>query len=287
MDKSPAVYDILCNEEAWQWDTFDRHNLVFHRDGTGEASIEFTLTKRRPRPIDPQRLLNEDLLLNDAFALRILNITVEHGCFPAPRDCGTRTSTWYQSQLLFDVSPYPAWEAWWAESRNMVDSVGQPNMRQFCARQLAKEDQGGLCLLARVQPLSVHNDEQELLPPVLEMEMWLCQIFKDLRDAPSCFKDPSGTVPKAPGGQNNILSPIVALVSVQLNTLIGLIRTVGDFTIVQTLLPSPLSSLGYTTSTGSEPNCRTLHVSDTTTEESTYGRHYGRPPLFKDTKNAS
>ncbi|KAJ7878583.1 hypothetical protein B0H14DRAFT_1636541 [Mycena olivaceomarginata] len=196
MDNSAAVYDILCNEEAWQWDVFDGHNLVFHRDGTGEitswgelcvwivaifewkvhgpatveynqpkppaprsftqtlglhspptppllqASIEFTLTKRRPRPIDPQRLLNEDLLLDDAFAPRILNITVERGRFPSPRDYGARTSTWYQSRLSFDVSPYPAREAWRAESHNMVDSVGQPNMRQFCARELAEVDRG-------------------------------------------------------------------------------------------------------------------------------------------------
>jgi hypothetical protein len=37
MDNSAAVYDILCNEEAWQWDVFDGHNLVFYRDGTGEV----------------------------------------------------------------------------------------------------------------------------------------------------------------------------------------------------------------------------------------------------------
>jgi hypothetical protein len=40
------------------------------------------------------------------------------------------------------------------------------------------------------------------LPPVLEMEMWLCQIFKDLRVAPSCFKDPSGT--RQSGGPGSV-----------------------------------------------------------------------------------
>jgi hypothetical protein len=77
----------------------------------------------------------------------ILNITVEREHFPAPRDCGARTSTWYQSRLSFDVSPYLAWEAWRAESHNIVDSVGQPNMRQFCARELAEEDRGGCAVM--------------------------------------------------------------------------------------------------------------------------------------------
>ncbi|KAJ7878579.1 hypothetical protein B0H14DRAFT_2567266 [Mycena olivaceomarginata] len=139
MDNSAAIYDVLCNEEAWHWDTYDGHKLVFHRDGTGEyvlaritawaelctfivaifewkvhepaaieytesspsaphsfvqqtltllsplptlpllrASIDFTPAKRRPllygRPVDPQRLLNEDLLLDTAFVPRVLNI---------------------------------------------------------------------------------------------------------------------------------------------------------------------------------------------------------------------
>ncbi|KAF7332822.1 Epoxide hydrolase [Mycena venus] len=197
MDNSAAVYNILCNEEAWHWDTDDGHKLVFHHDGTGEitswaelcifivaifewkvhdpaaiqytessppaprsfvrqtlgllspptppllrVSIDFTLTKRRPllygRPVDPQRRLNEDLLLDAAFEPRVLNITVERGRFPAPRDYGARIpiTTWYQSRLSFDVSPYPAREAWQPDSHNMVDSVGQPKMRQFSGRAL-------------------------------------------------------------------------------------------------------------------------------------------------------
>jgi hypothetical protein len=41
MDRSASVYDILCNEEAWHWDTYDGHKLVFYRDGTGEVSYMF------------------------------------------------------------------------------------------------------------------------------------------------------------------------------------------------------------------------------------------------------
>ncbi|KAJ7802486.1 hypothetical protein B0H14DRAFT_3884545 [Mycena olivaceomarginata] len=38
MNNSAAVYDVLCNEEAWHWDTYDGHKLIFHRDGTGEIT---------------------------------------------------------------------------------------------------------------------------------------------------------------------------------------------------------------------------------------------------------
>jgi hypothetical protein len=38
MDNSAAVYDVLSNVEAWHWETYDGHKLVFHRDhGTGEV----------------------------------------------------------------------------------------------------------------------------------------------------------------------------------------------------------------------------------------------------------
>ncbi|KAJ6524245.1 hypothetical protein DFH09DRAFT_824032, partial [Mycena vulgaris] len=155
---------MLCDEEAWHWDTYDGHKLVFNRDGTGEitswaelcvwivaifewkvhdpaaveynadppaqpsfiqglvgrsspppllrASIEFTLTKRRPllygRVVD--RLINEDLMLDVAFAPRVLGITVERGRFPASWDSGPQSL--YRSRLSFDMSPYPPLEAW-------------------------------------------------------------------------------------------------------------------------------------------------------------------------------
>ncbi|KAJ7875464.1 hypothetical protein B0H13DRAFT_1009588 [Mycena leptocephala] len=197
MDRSASVYDILCNEEAWHWDTYDGHKLVFYRDGTGEitslaelcvwivaifewkvhdpaaveynepipapqrsflqtvlsrsppppllrASIDFTLTKRRPllygRVVD--RLINEDVLLDVAFEPRVLGITVEHGRFQVSWD-NSRFPQLFQSRLSFDLSPYPAKEAWRPNQHAMVDSMGQPKMTQFCARKVTQEAGGG------------------------------------------------------------------------------------------------------------------------------------------------
>jgi hypothetical protein len=108
------------------------------------AAIEFTLTKRRPlrdgKVFDPQRLINEDVLLDAAFEPRVLNITVERGRFKAPWDRPSKS--FFKSRLSFDVSPYPAKEAWRPRQHAMVDSMGQPKMAQFCAQELAREDGG-------------------------------------------------------------------------------------------------------------------------------------------------
>ncbi|KAJ7788244.1 hypothetical protein B0H14DRAFT_2536833 [Mycena olivaceomarginata] len=203
MNNSAAVYDVLCNEEAWHWDTYDGHKLIFHRDGTGEitswaelnmwifAIFEWKVTiqlpsnttrpSRQPAPsaplsptsfpaldksrpnyaprsssrsrnggplwngkvFDPQRHINEDALLDAAFEPRVLNIAVERGRFKAPWD-----GPW--SRLSFDVSPYPAKEAWRPRQHAMVDSMGQPKMTQFCAQELAPEDGGCVVMYYRI-----------------------------------------------------------------------------------------------------------------------------------------
>ncbi|KAJ7686143.1 hypothetical protein B0H14DRAFT_2654468 [Mycena olivaceomarginata] len=161
---------------------FDGHNLVFHRDGTGEITSwgelcvgsspssngRFTVQpveynspttgaallypnprfalptnatfitgginriyahKRRPRPIDPQRLLNEDLY-SMMPSRRASSISCRARALPLT--AGLRRHD-------VDVVPVSAFvrrvsvsgrEAWRAESHNMVDSVGQPNMRR-------------------------------------------------------------------------------------------------------------------------------------------------------------
>ncbi|KAJ7146729.1 hypothetical protein C8R44DRAFT_898898 [Mycena epipterygia] len=171
MENLAVLLNVLCDEEAWHWDTYDGHKLVCYRDGTGEitswaelcvwivaifewkvydpaavqynASIEFTLTKRRPllygRVVN--RYINEDLLLDAAFEPRVLDITVERGRFSPSRDDGGRSR--YCSRLSFDVSPYPALEAWRPGQHAMVASMGQPTMTQFCAHELAPEEEGG------------------------------------------------------------------------------------------------------------------------------------------------
>ncbi|KAJ7471019.1 hypothetical protein FB451DRAFT_1135290 [Mycena latifolia] len=201
MDKAAAVCNVLCDEEAWHWDTYDGHKLVFYRDGTGEitsraelciwivaffewkvhdpaaveyndgppaqrsfiqnliggspppllrASIEFTLTKRRPllygRVV--QHRINEDVLLDAAFEPRALGITVERGRFSPSWDWGGGMSrSLFRSQLSFDVSPYPALETWRPEQAAMVASMGQPKMTQFCAHLLPDERRGGCVVM--------------------------------------------------------------------------------------------------------------------------------------------
>ncbi|KAK7055905.1 hypothetical protein R3P38DRAFT_1370950 [Favolaschia claudopus] len=212
MDNTATLCDILCAEEAWHWDTYDGHKLIFHRDGTGvitshaelniwiyaifewkvhdpansvhhtphphptpprpcalgsimrklltifrrptppelRASIEFTLTERRPNvPSHPsfslsKENLNEYFLLPIAFEPRILHLTVErNGCFPAGFGSVPQRRSRFRSRLTFDVSPYPARQAWREHCLKMVDSMGQPGMRRFCAGKLAS--QGGHC----------------------------------------------------------------------------------------------------------------------------------------------
>ncbi|KAF8156276.1 hypothetical protein K438DRAFT_1777521 [Mycena galopus ATCC 62051] len=115
------------------------------------ASIEFTLTKRRtPFGVRLPHRLNEELLLDAAFAPRVLNITVERGRFPASWDYvpvqPDIPKSWFQSQLTFDVSPYPVRETWDPKLYDMVDSIGQPNMTKFCAHKLAPgPDRGAFC----------------------------------------------------------------------------------------------------------------------------------------------
>ncbi|KAF8151253.1 hypothetical protein K438DRAFT_1778770 [Mycena galopus ATCC 62051] len=115
------------------------------------ASIEFTLTKRRtPFGVGLPHRLNEELLLDAAFAPRVLNITVERGRFPASWDYvpvqPDIPKSWFQSQLTFDVSPYPVRETWDPKLYDMVDSIGQPNMTKFCAHKLAPgPDRGTFC----------------------------------------------------------------------------------------------------------------------------------------------
>ncbi|KAJ7692132.1 hypothetical protein B0H17DRAFT_879795, partial [Mycena rosella] len=75
------------------------------------ASIEFTLTKRRPllygRVV--QHRINEEVLLEAAFAPRVLRLTVERGRFAAAWDDDGST---FSKRLAFDVAPYPPLEAW-------------------------------------------------------------------------------------------------------------------------------------------------------------------------------
>ncbi|KAJ7629677.1 hypothetical protein DFH06DRAFT_1225102 [Mycena polygramma] len=192
-----AVCHVLCNEEAWHWDTYDGHKLVFHRDGTGEiisraelciwivatfewkvhdpasvefspvpppqrsvfqdmvlrspppppvlrASIDFQLTKRRPLLYGKvvQARINEDVLLDAAFESRVLGITVDRGRFRTASDSNTYGAQAFQLRLSFDVSPYPAKDVWRPEQHNMVESMGQPLMTEFCARKLSQEEQG-------------------------------------------------------------------------------------------------------------------------------------------------
>ncbi|KAJ7732176.1 hypothetical protein B0H16DRAFT_181553 [Mycena metata] len=111
------------------------------------ASIEFTLTKRRPllfgQVVDIRRHINEHLLLDAAFEPRVLNITVKRGRFLSPSFGGNSSPDFiFQYRLTFDVSPYPAIEAWRPETHDMVESIGQPKMIQFCARRLPPEPAG-------------------------------------------------------------------------------------------------------------------------------------------------
>ncbi|KAJ7149768.1 hypothetical protein C8R43DRAFT_1236360 [Mycena crocata] len=195
MDNAAKVYDVLCEEEAWRWDTDDGHKLVFYRDGTGEitsraelniwivaffewkvhdpasveytdsdsdtaavqpsfiysllgrsppppllrASIEFTLTKRRPLLYGQvvRHRINEEVLLDAAFEPRVLHVTVERGRFTTPWP-GTAYDheTKFRLRLSFDVSPYPPRDAWRPAQYAMVDSMKQPEMWQFCAQEL-------------------------------------------------------------------------------------------------------------------------------------------------------
>ncbi|KAJ6578045.1 hypothetical protein B0H19DRAFT_574239 [Mycena capillaripes] len=113
------------------------------------ASIDFKLTKRRPLLYGKvvEHRINEDVLLDAAFEPRVLGITVERGHFRPSWDSGMPSSLYYQVQLSFDVSPYPATEAWRPAQHDMVKSMGQPQMTQFCARQLAREERTGCILM--------------------------------------------------------------------------------------------------------------------------------------------
>ncbi|KAJ7692107.1 hypothetical protein B0H17DRAFT_1133366 [Mycena rosella] len=88
------------------------------------ASIEFTLTKCRLLLYDRVIVhhINEEVLLETAFVPRVLCLTVERRCFPAPWDDNGST---FSKRLAFDVAPYPPLEAWQPGQHNMLESMGQ------------------------------------------------------------------------------------------------------------------------------------------------------------------
>ncbi|KAJ7183591.1 hypothetical protein C8R46DRAFT_884346 [Mycena filopes] len=155
----------------FEWKVHDPTAVQYHPEPTASrglffrapeppilrTAIEFTLTKQTAplfgRVLERTRYrMNEDILLDAAFEPRVLNITVEQGRFALswPRRVRRRTlfefggdaGPRFRTRLTFDVSPYPPREAWRPDQYSMVNSMGQLNMTQFCARELAPEREG-------------------------------------------------------------------------------------------------------------------------------------------------
>lgn len=98
--------------------------------------------------------MHEQYLLDTTYRPRTLTATLEKGNFlPAARKgCEEKASMLrYGLRLLFDRSPFPAYEDWNTKFPNDVPPVGpadreQPPMTEFVARELPKEECKGTAM---------------------------------------------------------------------------------------------------------------------------------------------